>query len=169
MSTPIPPTPTGAPETPAQEFRAKVERPHASFEHPTEVVVDPALSKREKVRILDTLEQDARQLSAASDEGMGGGEAIGLHEVLAAKDALQLPPAELAAAVLVQSMESRLAKIEGTEEHITLTHAIDAISAANAAISHMAKSGPTPTHKPQDDAETAVQGPAAAADTKRDH
>ena len=148
-------TPTAAPDSPKQASRLKVERPHASFDHPTEVVIDPALSKREKVRILDTLEQDARQLSAASGEGMAGGESTGLHEVLAAKDALQLPPAELAAAVVVQSLGSRLANIEGTEEHITISHAIDAIGAANAAISHMAKEGPTPTPKPPADGNAA--------------
>jgi len=145
MTTPVlPNTPAGPSESPAQETRAKIERPHASFQQPTDVVVDPALSRREKVRVLDKLEQDARQLAAAADEGMSGGEATGLHEVLAAKGALDLPPADIAAALLTQSLKSHLAGIEGTAEHAVIAHAIDAIGAASAAIAHLATSGPTP-------------------------
>jgi len=159
MTTPVPPTtPTGAPESPAQETRAKIDRPHARFQQPTDVVVDPALSKPEKVRVLDKLEQDARQLAAASDEGMSGGEATGLHEVLAAKGALDLPPADIAAALLTQSLKSHLAGIEGTAEHTVIAHAIDAIKAATAAIAHLATAGPTP----EPNAPTQSKGQVAA-------
>ena len=60
---------------------AKVQKPSANFDEPQEVVVDPSLSKAQKVEALDTLEQDARQLAEASSEGMGGGEPNKLHEV----------------------------------------------------------------------------------------
>jgi hypothetical protein len=68
----------------------KVQKPATHFDEPHEVVADPSLSKPQKVKALDTLEQDARQLSEASAEGMAGGERTKLHEVLKAKDKLIL-------------------------------------------------------------------------------
>jgi hypothetical protein len=67
----------------------KLEKPHAHFGHPREVVDDPALSKEEKVEALGTLEQDARLLTTATQEGMTGGEESKLGEVLDAKEALE--------------------------------------------------------------------------------
>jgi len=64
----------------------KVQKPAAHFDEPHQVVAESSLSKSEKVKALDTLEQDARQLSEASAEGMAGGERTKLHEVLKAKD-----------------------------------------------------------------------------------
>ena len=66
----------------------KVEKPHAHFGDPQDVVADPALSKEEKVEALETLEQDARLLTTAAQEGMTGGEENKLQEVLDAKKAL---------------------------------------------------------------------------------
>jgi len=66
---------------------------HANFETPAQIVADPELSKVEKVGMLESMEQDARQLATASAEGMGGGEPTNLHEVLGAKEALGLPAA----------------------------------------------------------------------------
>jgi hypothetical protein len=71
----------------------KVQKPATHFDEPQEVVADSSLSKPQKVKALDTLEQDARQLSEASAEGMAGGERTKLHEVLKAKDTLA-PPAK---------------------------------------------------------------------------
>ena len=70
----------------------KVQKPATHFDEPHEVVVDSSLSKPQKVKALDALEQDARQLSEASAEGMAGGERSKLHEVLKAKDTLAPPP-----------------------------------------------------------------------------
>jgi hypothetical protein len=70
----------------------KVQKPSTYYNEPHEVVVDPSLSKAQKVEALNTLEQDARQLAEASSEGMGGGERDKLHDVLIAEDALALPP-----------------------------------------------------------------------------
>ena len=69
----------------------KVQKPATHFDEPHEVVADSSLSKPQKGKALDALEQDARQLSEASAEGMAGGERTKLHEVLKAKDALALP------------------------------------------------------------------------------
>ena len=69
----------------------KLEKPHAHFGHPQDVVADPALSKEEKVEALETLEQDARLLTTAAQEGMTGGEENKLQEVLDAKKALEEP------------------------------------------------------------------------------
>ena len=83
---------------------AKTVTPHGAHQ----VVGDPALSKEQKKDVLDVLEQDARQLSVASSEGMTGGEPTGLHEVLDAKDSLELPPTAYAYAVVLRDLESRL-------------------------------------------------------------
>ena len=47
----------------------KMQDPAADVDRPHEVVVDSSLSKSQKVKALDALEQDARQLSEASAEG----------------------------------------------------------------------------------------------------
>lgn len=86
----------------------KIEKPHAFFVEPHDVVIDPALSKAQKTDILDTLEQDARQMSAASNEGMAGGELANLHEVLEAKDSLELPPIAHAYDLVVKDLRSRM-------------------------------------------------------------
>jgi len=70
----------------------KAQKASANFEHAHEVIGDSSLSPSQKVKALDTLEQDARQLAEASSEGMGGGERNKLHDVLIAKDKLALPP-----------------------------------------------------------------------------
>ena len=69
----------------------KLGKPHAYFDRPQDVAVDPMLSKKEKVEALGTLEQDARQLTTAAQEGMTGGEENKLHEVLDAKKVLEEP------------------------------------------------------------------------------
>lgn len=86
----------------------KTERPHAHFDTPHEVVVDPVLSKEQKIEALDSLEQDARQLAIASSEGMSDGEATGLQEVLHAREVLKLPPIPLAYEVVLQDLNLRL-------------------------------------------------------------
>jgi hypothetical protein len=86
----------------------KIERPHAFFDKPQEVVIDPALSKEQKKQALAALEQDARQLSSASAEGMAGGEPSKLQDVLDAGDSLELPPTAYAYAVVLKDLRSKL-------------------------------------------------------------
>jgi hypothetical protein len=112
----------------------KIDRPNAHFVQPGEVVVDHSLSKDEKMQVLETMEQDARQLGAASAEGMSGGEENRLHEVLAAKDAMELPPCEVAIAVVMQDLRGKLPGTEGTATHRVIEHAIEALGAARDAI-----------------------------------
>jgi hypothetical protein len=59
--------------------RAKIDHPAAHIDHPAthyekpgDIPGDKALSKGEKAKALNTWEQDARQLMAASNEGMPG-------------------------------------------------------------------------------------------------
>ena len=85
----------------------KTETPHKHFESAHHVVHDSELSKEQKLQALHHLEQDARQLAIASSEGMSGGESTGLQEVLAAKEALGLPPLAHAYAVVLQDLRSR--------------------------------------------------------------
>ena len=84
--------------------QAKIEKPA----EPREVLIDPALSKEQKMEALDALEQDARQLSVASAEGMTGGEPTKLHDVLDAKDSLEVPPTGHAYGVVLSDLRSRL-------------------------------------------------------------
>jgi hypothetical protein len=71
--------------------QAKTNKPHQHFDDPQQVVVDPELSKQDKAEALSTLEQDARLLATAAEEGMAGGERNKLREVLNAKKALECP------------------------------------------------------------------------------
>ena len=116
------------------EAQDKVAHPEAHFDHPAEVVVDPALSKDDKRRALDGMEQDARQLATAAAEGMPGGPGSGLPEVLEAKQALELPPLDLAVSVVLQALRTKLAVAKGTEAHAPIARAIEAMDAAIAAI-----------------------------------
>ena len=86
----------------------KIEKPHAFFVEPHEMLVDPVLSKKQKSAILETLEQDARQMSLASEEGMTGGELAKLHDVLEARDSLELPPIAHAYDLVLKDLRSRL-------------------------------------------------------------
>ena len=124
--------PVPASETSDQIVEAKVEHPHAHFANPAEVVVDPDLSKADKVRALESLEQDARQLATASAEGMTTGERSGLQDVLTARDALELPPFDLAVSVVLQGFRARLQRSEQGAAHELIGRAIEAIEAATA-------------------------------------
>jgi hypothetical protein len=113
----------------------KVEDPQAHFDHPAEVVIDPVLSKDEKVQALEGLEQDARQLSAAAAEGMAGGdEGSVLPDVLTAKEALDQPPFERAVSVVLQSLRAKFDHSRRAETRASITRAIEALEAASAAV-----------------------------------
>jgi len=127
-------------ETDDQEaLPAKVTSQRTTVVHPAEMVVDPALSKNQKVRTLEAMEQDARQLSIATAEGMGGGEPTQLHEVLVAKSTLDLPPDSIAFAVVIDSLRARLPEAKGTQAYAVIVHAIEAVEAACTAIQKMAR------------------------------
>lgn len=88
---------------------------HAHFGGLEQVVADDATSKLQKLDALDVLEQDARQLATASNEGMAGGEPTQLREVLEARQALEAPPIALAyAAVLADLWAPRYSAWMGT-------------------------------------------------------
>jgi hypothetical protein len=116
----------------------KVEKPSVNFKTGHEVVADPALSKAEKEKALDALEQDARLLATASAEGMTGGEPTNLHEVLDAKEALALPPTTYAYEVVLRDLRTRQAA--GPQELIK--HAIEALEALERADVAQASTGP---------------------------
>ena len=120
----------------------KIERPHAFFEEPHQVVTDPALSKAQKLKVLNSLEQDSRQLVAASDEGMTGGETGKLHDVLEAKDTLALPPIAQAYDVVLKDLRAGLDGDANDETRTRLELALTALGAvvestsAAAAVAH---------------------------------
>ena len=78
----------------------RLERPAEHFASPADIANDETLSMEEKVRALDTWEQDARQMMTASNEGMPGSaegqrpdDRSRLGEVLRAKEKIDAKPA----------------------------------------------------------------------------
>jgi hypothetical protein len=59
--------------------------PSRIYTNPLDVLRDRRLSNLERIEILATWERDARALSVASDEAMGGGEPNRLSEVIEAR------------------------------------------------------------------------------------
>lgn len=53
-----------------EEKGQKIHNPQAEFDKPSDVVNDSELSKTDKKKALENLEQDAHQLMTASNEGM---------------------------------------------------------------------------------------------------
>ena len=87
----------------------KAATPDSTEPMATDIVADPGLSAIEKSEALRTLEQDARQLAVAANEGMIGGEETRLQEVLNAKQALDLTPTQHAYALVLQDIRTRQA------------------------------------------------------------
>ncbi len=107
----------------------KVEKPHAHFDAPHDIVVDPVLSKEQKIDALSSLEQDARQLAIASSEGMSGGEETGLQEVLHARDVVELPPITHAYEVVLKDLHLRQISGASGEMQKLVEQAIAALDA----------------------------------------
>ncbi len=118
---------------------AKIAKPHAFFAEPHDVLTDPDLSKEQKTEVLATLEQDARQLVVASDEGMTGGELGKLHDVLVAANTLALPPIALAYDLVLNDLRARLKDEAPGDARTVMELALAAVEAATAsAASHTA-------------------------------
>ena len=67
--------------------------PTTEFDAPEDVVESDDLTRKEKVRILDQWEADAKALQTATDEGMSGGQRPRLDEVKEAQTQLDEKPA----------------------------------------------------------------------------
>ena len=117
----------------------KVEKPHLRFDDPHEVVADPSLSKDEKVKALQSLEQDAMQLSIAAGEGMGGGEPSNLDEVLDAKGSLDSHPTAYAYDVVLRDLRQRRADVP-EDARLLIENAIKSLEA----VQHVDGSSQTP-------------------------
>ena len=109
--------------------KTSIENSLENFATPFEIVASPAFSKQEKVAALQKLEQDARLLSIASDEGMAGGEPTNLQEVLDAREALELPPTEYAYEVVRRDLKTRQAAAPRDGTQVPIDHAIAALDA----------------------------------------
>ena len=59
--------------------------PSRIYSNPSEVLRDRRLSDADRVEILNSWERDARGMSVASDEAMGGGEPSRLADVIEAR------------------------------------------------------------------------------------
>lgn len=72
-----------------------VANPHRHFDHPSEVLSEPTLTKDEKRRILESWKLDAQRLAESTAENMSGGEESDLRDVsktLVELNAMQEPP-----------------------------------------------------------------------------
>ncbi len=116
---------------PAPTTQDKIDKPHVFFAAPSEVTIDPALSKDEKIEVLGVLEQDARQLAQASDEGMTGGERCGLRDVLDAQAALEMSPVAYAYDLVLGDLRARMKADTAGHGWAVLEHALSALEAAN--------------------------------------
>ena len=56
--------------------------PSSSFLRPDDVIGDPRLRRQQKIEILCRWAYDAAELAVAEEEGMNGGEASNLQEIL---------------------------------------------------------------------------------------
>jgi hypothetical protein len=81
----------GTPMTMQMELEKAVAQPGSVYKTPEAVLVDTRLNDAEKRRVLESWEQDARELAVAEEENMGGGEPDMLGRVL---EALATLPAE---------------------------------------------------------------------------
>jgi hypothetical protein len=120
----------------------KVEKPSTNYKTAHEVVADPALSKPEKKKALDALEQDGRLLATASAEGMIGGEPTNLHEALEAKEALELPPTTYAYEIVLRDLRTRHAAGRQERTQALIKHAIEALEALERADVAQASAAP---------------------------
>jgi len=131
-----------------ETFPAEVTSQRTTAILPAHMAVDPALSKDQQAHALAAMEQDARQLSTATAEGMGGGEPTRLHEVLVAKNTLDLPADSIVFAVVVDSLRAKLPEAKGTQAHAAIVRAIEAVEAACAAIGKIARARAIPSGEP---------------------
>lgn len=118
-----------------------------TFAEPAHVVADPDLTTPEKLRALEAMEQDERQLAVAAAEGMTGGEQTRLRGVLQAKRMLETPP-DLAFSVVRQTFQAKLRQTLGTDTHELINRALDAIQAAQDAIAAAERTPPPPPGAP---------------------
>jgi hypothetical protein len=90
MNQDVKPNAAKSPETLAEAGRVS---PTTVFDDPEDVVESDDLTKKEKVRILEQWEADAKALQTATDEGMTGGKRPRLDEVNEAQAKLDEKPA----------------------------------------------------------------------------
>ncbi len=67
------------------QLKDVLKNPTAHFDAPDKVIGSKKLSDKDKKRVLDAWEEDARRLSVATEEGMSGGEPSRLADVAEAK------------------------------------------------------------------------------------
>lgn len=148
---------------PDKTAQAKIDKPQEFFADPLEVVIDPGLSKVQKIEVLDGLEQDARQLADAATEGMTGGAPNLLHDVLDAKDALELSPKAVAYALVHKDLHDQRKTAEDGTTRAAAEHALVAlhgVAKAGEATAALAAHGAVPDASP-------TAGSAAEAETER--
>lgn len=70
------------------DFEAALRDPARYFAEPQDILSDEGLDRAAKLKLLDEWERDARGLSVAEDEGLGGGEPTMLARICNARRAL---------------------------------------------------------------------------------
>ena len=117
----------------------KLVKPSTHFDKPQKVVCDDTLSLDQKSEVLDTMEQDARQMALAEAEGMGGGEPNKLNDVMEAKTELSVVTAMESYTAVMEDL--RAWRIE-EKNHDVIAHINQAISAIERLIPHVKSEGP---------------------------
>jgi hypothetical protein len=85
-------TGVSAPETGTTALEEMIKDPAARFDSPAAVLVDPALTEKQKEEVLTSWVKDAELLSEAENENMGGGEPSRLREANIALETLPHAP-----------------------------------------------------------------------------
>jgi len=130
--------------------------PHSQFESSADVVADPTLSKNEKLEALGNLEQDAQQLSVASNEGMIGGEVSQLQEVMKAREILERTPMQHAYALVLQDLQAIQAASPRDGMQTLADHAVEVLQAIQRVKSNKDR-GQLENLRPGFEAEAAVE------------
>ena len=81
-----------APATGPAALEDIVKDPAARFDSPSDVLADPALTEKQKEKVLTSWVKDAELLSEAENENMGGGEPSRLREANIALETLPHAP-----------------------------------------------------------------------------
>lgn len=72
-------------------FEKALKDPASVYHSPFEVLNDRTLNDKQRLAILQSWEQDERELDVAQEEGMAGGEKSILGDILTAIDRLDIP------------------------------------------------------------------------------
>lgn len=72
------------------DYEKALKDPTLIYHRPSDVLIDQKLNDEQRLQILNSWEQDAREMDVAQEEGMTGGESSLLEEILNAIETLDV-------------------------------------------------------------------------------